>query len=283
MKRLLSKSEYLPYAPEHTGIVRINHKSDYCVGDSLSLLVERKEDGSVAAHCFRCGSGGYSGPRLRYRDAASLREAAAKRNEDRQVVVGGIELPNDTTGLYDDFAPAARAWLSKAGLTKQRIEHENFLWSSDEQCLYIPVRQAGELRGYVQRYFREDAKRYRTLQLDKALFFGYYPVSGEVDKPSENVVVVEDTLSGLRVSENYDTLVALGTNLSPAAVSLLLRQGYKRAVIFLDADNAVVRREARRMAKKLPFLRVTFVETGRDPKSYTEEQLKQLIDFALVV
>lgn len=273
--RWLPKSDYLPFAPEHVGINRVNHNSDYCHGDSPSMIVERKEDGSVAAHCFRCGGGGFSTPRLHHLASASIREASAKRNEDRQVVVGGIELPNDTTGIEDDFPQTARAWLKKAGLTRQQVEAEGFLWSDERNCLYIPVRQSGDLKGFVQRYFDTDEKVYRTLKLDSRQFFGYYRQG--VDKPTRSVVIVEDTLSALRVSEICDTLSVLGTNILPSAVSLILKEGYEEAIIFLDADNPTVRMQARRIASKLPFVKTRFVETGADPKHYSKEQLTKLI------
>lgn len=276
MKRKLRKDEYMPFAPEHVGIVRANHQSDYCVGDSLSMIVERKDDGSVAAHCFRCGSGGYSFPRLHYRDANQVREGASARRARTEglLVVGGLSVDADASSDYERFPAGARTWLSRAGLTKEKVNREDFLWSEDSHTLYIPVRQLDNLVGYVLRQF-EGENRYRTLALDKSNFFGYY--RSAIDKPSSTVVIVEDVLSGLRVSQICDTIVALGTNLMPAAVSTILRHKYENAVIFLDADNGVVRSEARRMAKKLPFLNVRHVEVGRDPKYHSDEQLRTLI------
>lgn len=273
--RLLPKREYIEFAPDMPGIVRVNHQSDYCSGDSPSMLVERKQDGSVSGYCFRCGGSGWTGAGLRHLSTTEIRTRAARRSEDYQTIVGGIAVPDDASGSYSDFPGTARAWLSKAGLTEERIEHENFLWSEEKSCLYIPVRQTGELVGYVQRYMCEGGEKiYRTLKLDNRNFFGYYPK--EVDKTTEKVVVVEDVLSGLRMSEIHDTLSILGTNLSPAAVSLILAKGYKEALIFLDADNPTVRSEARRIAKKLPFLPVRLIEPGRDPKLFTKEQLQVL-------
>lgn len=284
MKRLLKRNEYLHFAPEHVGIVRVNHQGDYCSGDSLSMLVERKEDGSVAAHCFRCGSGGFTPASPKYRDPRAIREASERRNRtpDGDVYVGGIGLPGDSTGDYGQFLPGARAWLSKAGLTQETVEKENFIWSDEHQCLYIPVRQDGDLVGYVQRFYDTDdpKKRYKTRSLDKSNFFGYYK---RFDKPGDTVVIVEDTLSGLRVKELCDTLVALGTNLLPAAESLLIRQGYKNAVIFLDADNGIVRNEARRMGRKLSWMNVRYVETGKDPKYHSDAELTSLLTSANII
>ena len=52
---MLDKSLILELAPALPGIVRVNHNTKYCSGDSKSLRIERKADGTIWAKCFRCG------------------------------------------------------------------------------------------------------------------------------------------------------------------------------------------------------------------------------------
>lgn len=280
MKRLLTKEEFVPFALKSPGIRRVNHVSDYCHGDSNSMIVETKDNGDISAHCFRCGSGGFAGGPAFYQSADDRRAAATARanraaGEGSNIVIGGIWLPDDATGAYSAFPQAVRAWLSKAALTAAQLDREQFLWSDETCSLYIPVRIETDLVGYVKRSFNTEAKQYRTLKIDKNRFFGYYR---KEEKPTKRVVIVEDVLSGLRCQEVCDTIAVLGTNLSPMAQTTIMAAGYEEAAIFLDADNPTVRSETRRIKKKLPFLKVRIIETGKDPKHYSKSQLERLIN-----
>lgn len=187
--------------------------------------------------------------------------------------MGGISLPADSTGDVEDFSREALHWLSRAGLTSAVIEQEGFTWSNDEQALYIPVRQEDDLKGFIKRTFKQDGSRYKTFAVDNSEMFGYYRASA----PSDTIVLVEDVLSALRVRDVSDSLALLTTSIRPRAITKIARGNYREAVIYLDSDNAIVRMEARRIARKLPFLPVRFIETGRDPKYESRETLARLI------
>lgn len=279
--RRLSKQEFVPFAPSHVGEVRVNHRSDYCSGDSDSMIVERKDDGAITAHCFRCSGGGYYRGVVHYRRSDAKRSPATDSNSGasglqhrhaKDLVVGGLGLPSDAE--EPPFPKSVSDWLAKAGLTAAIIKREQYLWSEEKGCLFIPVRQLGELKGYVRRFFNQ-SDRYRNLTLDNSTFFGYY--RKEETGPTKKIVIVEDVSSGLRVQEICDTMVLLTTHIKPTAVTLLMEQGYEEAVVFLDADNPTVRQETRRIARKLSWMKVKIVETGRDPKYYSKEQLEELI------
>lgn len=275
MQRYLNKDEYLHLAPEREGIVRVNHASPLCGGDSKSMLVERKENGDVAAHCFRCGSGGFVPSQPFYRRPS---ETSGREHDsfDGSVAIGGLVLPRDVGNTVLEWPSAPRDWLARARLSIEDIEREGFLWSRERDALYIPVRQSDDLAGFVIRKFSgEKHERYKTLTLDKSRFFGYYP-NGEL--PTASIVIVEDTLSALRVRRYSDSLALLTTSIKPPAIELLLRKGYDSAVIYLDADNSIVQREARAIARRLPFTKVRIIETGRDPKAETDDKLKQLLE-----
>jgi len=273
MKRKLRHYEFVPHAPSSTGVERVNHTSDYCVGDSKSMIVERKENGDISAHCFRCGGDGFYSTIPYYQDSDTKRRRFKGENVGTgNLVVGGLLLPDDAR--EDRFPSPVYDWISKSGVTKEIIEHEQFLWSDEESTLYIPVRQLNDLKGYAIKHFFSDL-RYTNQTLDKPSFFGYY--RKELDKPSTSVVIVEDVLSGLRCKEISDTLVCLGTSLKDSAVWLMMQQGYKKAFVFLDADNPTVKQEARRIKKKLSFLQVKIVETGKDPKYHSKQELEKLL------
>jgi DNA primase len=75
----------------------------------------------------------------------------------------------------------------------------------------------------------------------------------------------------------HDSVALLGVAIKPEAIAKLLTCGYKRAIIFLDGDNPQVKMAARAIAKRLFFLDVSIIETGRDPKEYSLEELKEML------
>ena len=52
----LNKEDYLEIGQglECGQKVRVSHDTAECSGSSKSLLIERKEDGTISAYCFRC-------------------------------------------------------------------------------------------------------------------------------------------------------------------------------------------------------------------------------------
>jgi hypothetical protein len=89
---------------------------------------------------------------------------------------------------------------------------------------------------------------------------------------------VEDILSCYRVHEaGFDAIALMGTEIKDGVVAAVQEGRYKEAVVFLDADNPTVRMKARRIAKRLAFTSTRVLETGKDPKRHTEEQLKCLL------
>lgn len=160
----------------------------------------------------------------------------------------------------------------KAGITPVITDTHGFLYSAGSQELFIPVRNNGVLVGWVVRCFAEDGRKYDTITEDSSKFFGFYPSSGK------KIVIVEDVLSALRVAPICDSITVLGVFLKPEALSVIANSGYEEAVIFLDGDNSQVKMAARRMATRLsPFLRTRIIETGKDPKLHTDEELRCLI------
>lgn len=153
-------------------------------------------------------------------------------------------------------------------------------WSEDRETLYIPVEQetsafGPKLVGYVLRRFQP--KSYLTLTNDRAGFWGLYRASERHPGGEGRVVLVEDVISALRSSEICDSLALCGTELRPGILSTLIHEGYKEAVVFLDGDNPTVKMKARKIAQRLSWMKVRVVETGRDPKLYSTDELRKLI------
>ncbi len=276
----IHKEDFVHLAPSRPGSVRVNHNDGQCSGDSKSLIITRKPDESISCYCFRCGGTGYYSGGRSYSSPDSIREKFAGVDSHVDEATG-IYLPGDITTALPDFPQAVRAWLSKAGITATGVETAGIVWSDTTQMLYLPVVQEtsafGPVHvGFVQRLF--DPKRYLTLTKDKDRFYGFLRASeGHMEGRERRVVLVEDIISGLRMREICDTLVLCGTELRPHAMNLLIKEGYRKATVFLDADNPTVKMKARKIAKKLSWMDVSIIETGNDPKHYSATQLEKLI------
>lgn len=104
--------------------------------------------------------------------------------------------------------------------------------------------------------------------------FGHYLAATSSSKPT--VVIVEDLISAIKCSQVVDSIAILGVHPSSYVVEKILKEGYKRAFVFLDGDNPVVRMKAREIGKRLPFVETVVIETGKDPKEHTVEELREL-------
>lgn len=270
MSGRIGRTEFEALAPARPGSIRTNHRSIHCSGDSKSLKVTRKADGSVDAHCFRCGAKGWIPPAGYYRPLD-------KQEEQEDQEIDGYTLPADARAR---FPSVALEWLGKAGILPDRAKQLGMLWSEEKQTLYIPVTQdtsafGQKLTGFVLRGFQP--KSYLTLTHASASFWGF--VRGPSVDPDRHgtIVLVEDMLSGHRVAEVADCLVLCGTELKPQALAFLARERYNRAVVFLDGDNSIVKGKARKIARSLSWMQVGVVETGTDPKRYSKQEIDNLI------
>lgn len=271
----LKRSDWEHLAPDSPGRLRASHDSELCQGDSQSLLIEHKDDGSLSAYCFRCGAKGFIPSPGYYR-------APKEQGSGHQVELTeheGYLLPEDASKDVQSFPMEVRTWLGKAGL---QDSERGFLWSPAKETLYWPVEQEGrslygpKLVGFVLRRF--SPKRYLTLTKDPESFWGLYRASQGHVEGGGTLVLTEDVLSAWRVAELADSLALMGTELKSQALAFLVRAGYNRAIVFLDGDNPTVRMKARKIAQDLSFMpQVEVVETGKDPKLYSKDSLRELL------
>lgn len=271
----LRKDEYVPFALSHRGVVRVNHSSPDCSGDSKSLAITTKENGDVAAICFRCGSVGFTGSPRHHLDTATLIQANAERVVE-SVVEGAYRVPSD---LSEDYPAEAREWLSKSGISGSDARSWGLKWSEAEQTLYIPLTKEWErgiepeLAGYVLRGFQP--KSYLTLTHASAGFWGLYRGSGG----HSTVVLCEDALSARKVAAaGVDAIALCGVNLKPEILQFLLGAKFQEGAVWLDGDNPQVRMAQRKIVRNLSFMpEVRLIETGKDPKHESVSNIKRLL------
>lgn len=285
MKKWMKHEEWIHLVPKNAGKLRANHIADDCSGDSDSMIVERREDGSASAHCFRCGGRGFSGADGFYRapkkgDSRANGTAADGAGETGRDSERGRPshriIPEDLTDMWTAFPIEVRHWLIKAGITHSG---HGFKWSDEQEALYIPVLQGSLVTtgtkhaGWVIRGF--NPKSYLTLTDNKDEFYGHYVCPTSKHK---TIVLVEDVLSAIRVADLHDSISLLGVHAKPSILTKLFSCGYTEAIIFLDGDNTQVKMKARELAKKLCWMNTRVVETGHDPKEYSKEELDKLLN-----
>lgn len=271
-KLILSAEEWEHLAPPYVGKVRVNHNSTTCDGGRDSMLIERKEDDSLSCYCFRCGGSGYIRPPRGYKHPSRVHayhpSVAPKPT---------VSPPADAHGEWTAFPREAREWLLKGGVSSVIAAEQGIQWSDSGNVLWIPARQYSRVTsgykdsGWILRGF--NPKSYLTRTNDKDNMYGYYPSS----VITNTIVIVEDVISAIKCSQVVDAIAILGTHPKQAMIQKVLSEGYRKAFVFLDGDNPVVRMKAREIGRRLPFVETQVVEVGCDPKECSIDVLKEIL------
>jgi transposase InsO family protein len=96
----------------------------------------------------------------------------------------------------------------------------------------------------------------------------------------ECLVLVEDCFSAFCVGRHTSALCLLGTHASEHMLAWIQRRGYPRIRIFLDDDNADVKKSQTRLKAKLELFcdDVQIIHSsGRDPKEHSDAELKEIL------
>ena len=255
---------------------RVNHDC----GGGRTLKVSHDEDGTFRAYCHRCGEGGGHRPkpdlqalvaiskRLRFHDAL-LREKP------------GV-LPEPATYDMDDWPPAARLWLYRAGIGKNEAAILGAFYHAPTDRVVLPVGRPPFGRHVAEFY---QARAYQPGRFPKylgpdyrppELIAAYEPVI-QAD-PRRIPVLTEDILSAFKVSlAGHTGWAVLGTSIPASYIAELLRQG-RGCSLWLDPDEAG-QRAAKKYIKQLRAysIPVRNILSEKDPKLCFVEQIKELL------
>lgn len=242
--KILPKDDYLPYAPDHTSTVRINHDTASCSGSSKSLKITRNPDGSVSAKCYRCHSWGKHAQGL-----SKYSKAAKALGKPCNIKVQQVYLPHDCSGDVTEWPVLVRAKLNEYWITQDDIKHYQIGWSSEFKRLIFPVYHDGNLVGWQGRSYDEGVPKYITRYKDMSDLFTYLPARDTVNL-DRGCVIVEDFFSGIRVARHANALVMLGADVGDKAFCNLIRSDSK-FLIFNDWDNRIVKMKAIELKNRL--------------------------------
>ena len=171
-----------------------------------------------------------------------------------------------------DWPVAARAWLHRAGLNNDDIEHMGAYWNPELLRVVIPYRQLSGETTWVARSI-QTAPGQSTAKGPKYLNplggrRGGGAFTGGVLGALAPLVLTEDLLSARRVAHDAgnDALAVMGTSLDRETIALIVRT-YPGALLWLDGDYWG-RQGARKIG--LEFSRLDFpverITTQDDPK-----------------
>ena len=184
----------------------------------------------------------------------------------KQVIVN----PKDHSHLlYDaqkNLGVKAWQWLGKYGILKS--ETENWLWSEQKEWLIFPIlEECGKIVVWQARNFSTTRPKPKTLTFGAVGEVLYLLGSGET------VVIVEDIISATKVARCTSALPVFGSNIPLQTLTRLVAR-FKNLVIWLDKDMAGKSVAAAERARQFGFESVRSVITDRDPKEYTDEEIK---------
>ena len=260
----LQPHEFMNHAPDEAGTkVRVNHNSPNCRGNSTSMVIERKNDGTISAKCFRCGRYG------RDKDGNKPSMFNAPKNIDRST-----NLPNDLEYEWCEWGVHATTYVNKFGFSEADTTLAGIGWSPRLRRLIIPVsNRTAENAGWIAKSFDQQPRYYTRTNTPENM---YWQRENTDNGEPNSVLVVEDVLSALRGSEGISSFALLGTSLTNRMVRELSR--YDKFYIWLDNDNSIVRQKQLEIFNKLSLYGdVKMIKSNTEVKELSIDKVKDIL------
>src|SRR3990167_143523 len=258
------------HVPSSHGTVYVKH----CPGQrAKGMGITRFRDGTIKAHCFRCGAKGIW--ESKGRDIAYILDSLKGLRDMAQSRI--VKLPEDYTRDLKQWEPLAAAWISKYDITQAEVERYGLGYSASYRSVVLPCYDAGRLLGvqYRRMVREENEPKYISLRRGGSIY-NYCTHVVHHDTRQRHIFVVEDTLSAIKCTRVADAIAILGSSLSDAVVTRI--KDYETFVLYLDNDNNQVLRNRTKIAARLRnFGKVVVVRDIVDPKERSTEELRELL------
>lgn len=260
------------------------------------LYIKRVDNGAVA-YCHHCGERGYASNRTLatepFKGISSYKSPAIAGQYDSSADSSrGNRSSERSTGT--DTGPAtklyyptdarnqvrlwtsneAKIWILQYGLSMDAINAAGICWSDKFSSILFPRYLDGNLVAFQARRFpNEGGPKYVTYGDSSSLYDALQGSTG-----LDTLVLVEDYLSGLKVSQIAPAFVLNGTGLKDSQLTYLLKD-YSKFVIMLDNDNWQVKTSQLKLLKRISTFakKASIVEVTKDPKEYELAELKTLL------
>lgn len=243
----------------HEACPRCRERGDDSEGDNLGVYADGHK------YCFKCTYFVPSGKDLNVND---LSERAAKLEQKEPINYDArrLALPSDYS---PHLAVGAMRWLDQYGITNEETKEHRIGWSPVNESLVFPVFDLDNtLIFYQERFFNNPKRKYKTHGKSEEVFNIIGPLSS-------SLVLVEDMLSAIKISRQFEVMPLYGSSISQERIGRLSKL-YKHILIWLDNDKAHY--AIRRAVHMRPhFDKVTTVVTEFDPKEYDDTEIADFI------
>lgn len=244
----------------HEACPRCQAKGQDLKGDNLGVWADGHK------YCFKCNYYAQDKGNLNVSMLAQKLQSEKQEQEKDSSNAVSISLPSD----YSINLPAeAVRWLDQYDITKQEMHRNRIGWSKSRDTLVFPVFASGELIFAQERFFSHPKMRYKTHGATEDTFHFMGP-------RTNNLVLVEDLVSAIKVSRQFQAMPLWGSSISQDRI-LRLARFFDHITVWLDNDKASY--AIRRAAHMKPyFTKVSTVVTEYDPKAYTNEEIKEFLN-----
>lgn len=216
-------------------------------------------------YCHHCGKKGVL--------KKSLARVKARISPPKTLYPRGTGLPSDCLYSPSSWPIDARLWINRAGVSSQMALDNNIGYSPRFNRVVIPINYGGVYQGYSARRIGKEGPKYlaRCKSKDKFLFVKHVV-------PNQSVILVEDILSCIRISElGYNCVALQGVHLSDSMLNYL-SSNYNMFSIYLDNDKIEVKIQQIRLKNELELYgSVKLIKTTNDPKEYSNDELEEIL------
>ncbi len=189
-----------------------------------------------------------------------------------------IELPQD---LGVSMPPSAEEWLQKY-ITTEEIETFSF-WSAKYNRICFPYyirpegKESSEMIMCWMRTLEQPTKMKWLFVGDNTIMPFYIKTEFHKLHNPNRVCLVEDVISGVKVSKYINTIVLGSTVIGPDSPIWQKLSKFDEIVLFLDGDTAG-KNGAEKLRNQLKLLyKVRVIRNTKDPKNYTDAELMDFI------
>lgn len=238
-----------------------------------ALNVTRIDDGWIW-YCFRCRKGGKKF--ISSLSPAQYKQWIKNKSIQPDLKVRTVKLPNDFSLILPS---KGKVWFYKYGITDKEIKEYGMGYSKYYDRIILPVYNKDKLLFWLGRNLglvtRENPK-YRTVQnyKRKDLYFKIGSTN------SNKVCIVEDIISAIKVGRQVPCYALLSAHVPDRLIKNLLDKYGKSITLYLwlDYDKQDKMIQWLQRYKSLFNINIKIVVTIKDPKCYSNKEIKEFIN-----
>jgi hypothetical protein len=262
--------------------ININHE-DCDAGEDRKkrLYIKRVENGNIIYYCHHCSESGVVHNSVPKNRKAPPRKSGAYEKRPSNGSSSVCYLPSDAEGDVSQWPAQARVWLRSYGITDGEIAARGIMYSDRRERVILPCWKEGKLVSWQSRRIFPHDKKPKYLSYGEKESVYYVPGAAPAATTTliKRLCIVEDVLSAIKCGRFIDTIALRKATLSDKELLWIVRAGYKDFIIFLDDDNAQVKKSQIVLKNRLENLGTVRIvhSSGRDPKEHSDKELEELL------